>query len=372
MFHLRAENKSLIFSVETSPDIAQFIKADENKLKEILINLIGNAIKFTPSGSIHVHCQTVTNNPGDDPENLRLIIDVQDTGIGIQPEDIQNLFQPFAQTISGAQIIGGTGLGLAISQSHARLMGGEISVSSVPGQGSCFHVEINVRQAEASEVPAILAHRPVKSLKAEAKELRVLVVDDLEDNRLVVRDMLEPLGFLTQSAENGERAVALAKSWRPNLILMDLRMPVMDGFEASRQIKRADFGSEMIIIALTASILDLDRNKLADAGLTGYLRKPFKDYELFEMLEEKLGEIFIYQQPLAEDERPSEKLSRETLLQIPEDMRKAMRSAAVGAHFDDLLELINSSSVYAPNITENLQTLVLNYQYETLYNLLAD
>ena len=374
MFHLRVQAKNLNFWLELDPGLAAFVIADENKLKEILINLIGNAVKFTAQGSISVRVHTMSDPASPDPAALRLVVAVEDSGVGIHPDDISKLFKAFEQTRSGAQAIGGTGLGLAISQSHARLMGGQITVTSTPGVGSCFMMDVAVRQTEGVEVESELPHRQVASLKPGLDEIRVLAVDDHDENRLVVQELLAPLGIALRTVVDGEQAIAAAESWRPHLILMDLRMPGIDGYEAARRIKDSPFGREIPIIALTASILEMDRQRVKDSGMEGYIRKPFKDYELFAALENKLGPIFIYREealPPDAAAQPAASLTADLLVPIPPALRAQLHAATLSAQHDQLLELIEQSAAHAPQAAARLRSLAAEYQYDALLKLFS-
>ncbi len=293
--------------------------------------------------------------------------------MGISGDDIPRLFKAFEQTNSGALMIGGTGLGLAISQSHARLLGGDITITSAVGVGSCFHVKLAIQQGEKVEAGVNLPRRQVKGIQPGTKAIRVLIADDHEENRLVLRELLEPLGILTQSAENGKIAIATATSWKPDLILMDLRMPILDGFEAAKRIKATSEGKNTHVIAVTASILELDMHKVHDSGMVGYLRKPFKDYELFSILEHHLGSIFTYHEPI---DRAKEKAEPDTVAMTPESMSvipqeiiDQMVVATTNARIRELVTLIDKAAAFSPQIANNLRNLANTYQYDALLEL---
>ena len=375
MFQPRIESKNLSLVLNLAPDLCEHIYSDENKIKEILINLIGNAVKFTREGGVTVTCRTDGSPFEPDSKKLTLRIDVQDTGIGIAPEEQPRLFRAFEQTRSGAQMIGGTGLGLAISQSHAKLLGGEITITSVPGEGSCFHVRLAV-EAGAPVVSAEKARvRLVAGLKPHTREIKLLIVDDHVENRLVLQEFLEPVGILTRSAEDGEAAIRQAEEWRPEIILMDLRMPKMDGFEAARRIKRSVHAQGVEIIAVTASVLELDKNQLAESGITGCLQKPFKEHELFSMLQEKLGEIFTYRDPDQPQEPPQENhaavLTAESVRALPPALIDQLHAATINAHLDLILELIEQIKPLSPQLAYRFAELANNFQYDDLLNLLS-
>ena len=373
MFQPRVEVKNLKMQVELDPGLAEFIITDENKLKEILINLLGNAVKFTQKGGLTLRCRTDPAPDSMDPNKLLLRIDVQDTGVGINPEELPKLFKAFEQTRSGAQLIGGTGLGLAISQSHARLMGGDITIDSTPGVGTCFHVMLTVLCSDQQGLPMAVHHHRVRSLQPGTREIKVLIVDDREENQIVVRDLLEGVGISTLSVADGAQAIEAVKTWRPEIVLMDLRMPVMDGFEASRQIKALEVGKDIFIIALTASIIDLEQEKLRQYGMSGYLCKPFKDYDLFARLVNCLGDIFVYED-LDPSTGPGEgsqaaQLNQAALAVFPPDILEQMKTATLKAQSEKLLELIDASEAYSPAITAKLRELANDYQYDVLLKL---
>ena len=373
MFLPRIKGKDLRLTVQLDSNLPQYIVSDENKIKAILINLIGNAVKFTEEGEISINCHTERNNMNSDPKSLNLYIDIKDTGVGIQAEDIPKLFQKFEQTQKGSQMIGGTGLGLAISKGHAQLMGGDIKVISTPGKGSCFRVMIVVEESGEINEGKSISEKQVIGLKDTSKEIRVLIVDDNEENQLVIKDLLDPVGFLTQTAEDGEEAVAIVQIWKPDLILMDLRMPKMDGYEAARKILAMEVNHEIPIIALTATVLNLDKQKIEDSGMRGYISKPFKDYELFSAIGEQLGEIFIYQdeQIVAEDQTVSKEfqLTRKDMDAIPDSILLQLKNVTLNAQMDKMMELIEKISAISPRVSYQLRKMADRYQYDDLLKL---
>jgi PAS domain S-box-containing protein len=376
MFRMRIEAKNLTFRVELAPDLPRFIVADENKLNEILINLLGNAVKFTSKGSITLSISAQEALEPDNGQIRRLSIAVQDSGAGISQQEIGRLFQAFEQTRSGAQAKGGTGLGLAISQSHARLMGGKITVTSQVGVGSCFCLELPVLETVSATTSKETNRRRVAGVKPNQEPFRILIVDDVPENRHLLNAVLQLDGLQIHEAVDGEQALYEFKNWHPHLILMDLRMPGMDGFEATRQIKAHPQGMSTPVIALTASVVDMDQSKLLENGMQGYVRKPFKDYELFAALEEHLGPIFVYhEESLSWNEMKdgpglkNSPLTRETLVHIPSELIEQMRAATFNAHFDHLLELIAEVEAIEPQTAARLRELANNFEYDMLIDL---
>jgi two-component system sensor histidine kinase/response regulator len=243
MFRLRADAKALRFEMLIDGESVPYVEADESKLRQVLINLLGNAIKFTKQGKIalHVSLDQRTDN------QLWLAASVEGTGSGITDEEQKKLFEPFSQTRRGAGAQEGTGLGLAITRKFARLMGGDVTLASVPGQGSTFRLEIPVKHGDAGVAVRRAAPRRVVSIQAATRVPRILVVDDQFENRDWLIRLLSSIGFSVQGADNGEAAIRNWEEWNPRLILMDLHMPVMGGLEATRRIKADPRGKETVI-----------------------------------------------------------------------------------------------------------------------------
>lgn len=290
-FRLRAEAKDLTFDVEVGRELPRFVRGDEAKLRQILINLLGNAFKFTDEGGVVLRATW---------EEARAVFEVEDTGPGIGPAEIDKVFGAFVQSESGRMAQEGTGLGLAISRSFARLMSGDISVRSAPEVGTTFRVEIALpATAESGPHPV---ERQVISLEPGQSPVRILVVDDTLENRKLLVKLLTSVGFYVREAVNGREAVEHRMRWHPHLIWMDIRMPVMDGVSATREIRRleAEGGDDgpltpVKIIALTASVFDHEHGVVLDAGCDDLVTKPFKESTIFEKLGEHLGVTFVYE-----------------------------------------------------------------------------
>ncbi|MDZ4686185.1 MAG: PAS domain S-box protein, partial [Planctomycetaceae bacterium] len=258
MFRVRTDEKKLSFAVEMIGDVPQYIVADINKLRQVFINVLGNAVKFTEEGGVGLRVRA--DHDGAAGPILR--VEIEDTGPGISSEDQEKLFRHFEQTKTGQQAGTGTGLGLAISREFARLMGGDITVNSQVGKGSVFIIRLPLKEGEAQAVPAKDQPRHVLRLQSGQATCRVLIADDIEDNRQLLAQLLAPVGFEVRLATNGAEAVREFEGWRPDLILMDFRMPVMDGHEAIRRIRAMVGGEHPKIIAVTASAMDENRQEL--------------------------------------------------------------------------------------------------------------
>src|SRR6186713_2679405 len=259
MFRVRTNEKKLSFSVESIGDVPQYIVGDINKLRQVFINVLGNAVKFTEQGGIALRVM-----PDRDCGTLYLRVEIEDTGPGISPDEQDKLFRHFEQTKTGQQAGTGTGLGLAISQEFVRLMGGAITVNSHVGKGSVFVIQLPLKEGDAQAVQATDKPRHVLSLQPGQAACRVLIADDIEDNRQLLAQLLAPVGFEIRLATNGAEAVREFEEWRPSLILMDFRMPVMDGHEAIRRIRSMAGGGDARIIAVTASAMDDNRQELME------------------------------------------------------------------------------------------------------------
>src|SRR5205823_2857909 len=323
----------LSFSVEVTSDVPQYIVADINKLRQVFINVLGNAVKFTEHGGIAL-CVRADRQGATGPF---LRIGIEDTGPGMSPDDQDKLFRHFEQTKTGQQAGTGTGLGLAISQEFIRLMGGTITVSSQVGKGSSFVIHLPLKEGEAQAVQAKDKPRHVLKLQPGQPACRVLIADDIEDNRQLLAQLLAPVGFEIRLATNGAEAVQTFEEWRPHLILMDFRMPVMDGHEAIRRIRALAGGTEPKIIAVTASAMDDNRQELMEIGADDFISKPFRDVELFEKIHTHLGVEYLYaeESPAAAPEEVAE-LTPESLAGWSQDLIDPMREAVITADLDQL------------------------------------
>jgi len=366
MFRVRTDGKRLSFVVELIGDVPRYIVTDINKLRQVFINVLGNAVKFTERGGISFRVRA-------DRENSTgpcLWVEVEDTGPGISADEQTKLFRHFEQTKTGQQSGTGTGLGLAISREFVRLMGGDITVSSQVGQGSIFAIHLPLNESEAQAVHLIEKPRHVLRLKPGQETCRVLVADDVEDNRELLVQFLGPVGFEVRLVCDGAQAVAEFGLWRPHLILMDFRMPVMDGHEAIRRIRAATGGKEPKIIAVTASALDENRQELLEIGADDFIGKPFQEVELFQKIQAHLGVEFLYAEDAADPAREEvAELTPESLASLPQDLIHLMREAVIGADLDQLLAMIQEVEALAPETARGLRSLAERFEYQKLLDL---
>lgn len=285
MFRAKAEAKNLCFVTPGTDGLPRHLVADENKLRQILINTLGNAIKFTESGSVSLRVW-IDEQSGS---GMHLVVEVADTGPGIAPEELESVFGMFEQTASGRRSKGGSGLGMAISRDYARLMGGDLTVSSDPEQGSVFRLEIPVEEAGALDSGATGQQPRIALLKKGQAIPRVLVVEDGEANRLLLLSLLQQAGFDVRGAANGLEAVEMFQEFHPDFIWMDIRMPVMDGSEATRRIRSAEGGGAVTIVALTASCLADEHKRVLASGFDELVLKPYRMQDIFDVMSRRLG-----------------------------------------------------------------------------------
>jgi len=316
MLRLKAESKGLQLKFERSSNVPQFVRTDEAKLRQVLINLLGNAIKFTEVGSVALRVER--------GEECTLHFTVTDTGAGIALSERDRLFDPFVQTATGVQSQEGTGLGLSISRKFVQLMGGEIAVESTVGQGSIFRFEIQVELIADRAIELPKQARSIVGLAAGQTPYRILVVDDRLENRQLLVELLIPIGFEVQTANNGQEAIGLWQSWQPHLIWMDIRMPIMDGYVATQQIKARSQASSLpspIIIALTGSAFEEERQVALAAGFDDFVRKPFRTDTIFAKMAEYLGVCYVCAGDNDAEEQPNDSLSSRSIAkQIPESI----------------------------------------------------
>ncbi|BBA79348.1 two-component hybrid sensor and regulator [cyanobacterium endosymbiont of Rhopalodia gibberula] len=322
MLKLKAEAKGLQLIFEYTPEVPQYLTTDEGKLRQVLINLLGNAIKFTDEGGV-----TLRVKGNQESEKIMITFEVEDTGLGIAPEEIDQLFAAFGQTETGRNAQEGTGLGLPISQKFVQLMGGDIQVNSVLGQGSLFTFTIKGQIASASAIQTKKPIRKVIGLAPGQPKYRILAVDDRLESRILLVKLLSSMGFEVRQASNGKEAIDLWESWEPHLVLMDMRMPIIDGYEATQHIKTTTKGQATVIIALTASAFEEERNVVLSAGCDDFMRKPFREEVLWDKIAHHLGICYIYESMRGEDNQ-----TEETNVEAQEDT------------FDDLLQLLSVMS----------------------------
>ncbi|MFB2979135.1 PAS domain S-box protein [Microseira sp. BLCC-F43] len=431
MFRLKANNKGLQLIFERSPEVPQYIETDELKLSQVLINLLSNAIKFTQEGSVCLKVKTPDNTQYPRSQTLppsfpcsarerhyqaqppsfpcsarerhyRLQFEIADTGCGISPDELETIFEPFVQTQTGKKAQEGTGLGLAISRKFVELMGGKITVSSQVGKGSTFKFEIKVNLVEREYLELKQPPRRIFALQPNQQKYRILIVDDSPENRQLLFELLSTFGFDIREASNGIEAIEVWESWQPHLIWMDLLMPLMDGYEATKEIRarenspseicipRQESGNESsqqpgneskqpgneskatAIIALTASSSAAEREIAIQIGCNDYLSKPFRQTEIFEAMNKYIGVQFVDEEPTHKQDATKNELlalTREDIAVLPDDWLVSFYQATIESDFDVMLALIYQIPSDCQILANALANLTHNFQFEELLTL---
>jgi signal transduction histidine kinase len=367
MFRLRVAEDGPALHVSRSASVPQYILGDEGKLRQVLANLLGNAVKFTAAGAVTARLSTA---PGATGAEL-LVVEVLDTGPGMSPAEVEGLFQPFVQTRVGIQGLGGTGLGLALSREFARLMGGDITVQSQPGKGSTFRVEIPIELGgPPSTARAVRATGRVVGILGSEPPRRTLVVDDDQDNRNWLTQLLTAVGFEVREARNGVEALALCAAWAPALVLMDMNMPVMDGYAATRAIRRLPAPDGLVIVAVTASAFDDAREAIFSAGADGWLRKPCREAELFEEIGHHLGIQYRYGEARVSSASVAPRSRAEVGATLSAELHQALQHALLIADHDRLKELVLSIPPEHAAFADELSRLADRFAYDDIAALL--
>ena len=370
MFQHRAQAKGLDLIYRCDPSVPLGVMGDERKLRQILMNILGNALKFTETGSVTL---TVEAGPAQEEEEVPLCFTITDSGPGIAAAEMSSLFTPFAQTTTGQKAQEGTGLGLAISRQFLELMGGEIAVESAVGVGTTFRVRLALPTLAMEPTAAAAPARTVVGLAPDQPTYRILVVDDYRENRQLLVQFLKPLGFDLYEAGDGKEAIAQWRAHRPHLIWMDIRMLGMDGYEATRRIKADPAGQDTVIIALTASVFEAERANILAAGCADFVRKPITEAVLLKKLAQHLGVVYRYadadapsaEAPMISDSRPL----IQALAQQPEDWVRQLYRAARGADEDDIEALVAQLPAQDADLAKALETLVEAFRLDEIIKL---
>jgi signal transduction histidine kinase/DNA-binding NarL/FixJ family response regulator len=367
MMRERAQIKELELRLDSSSKFPRFISSDESKLRQILLNLIGNAIKYTKTGRI-----TLSLDAQDLPNTQQCLLNcaIKDTGVGIAEHDLPFVFDTFVQVgnISEQQ---GSGLGLPITQQYAQLMGGNVSVSSEIDKGSIFTLTLPVTHVDQSEVvkKEHLNGRQVRGLAAGQPHYRILIVEDSLENRLLLKILLESVGFTVIEAVNGRQGIEQFMRWQPQFIWMDNRMPIMDGIEATRRIRTLNNGKDVKIVAVTASAFLQERQEFLDAGVDDVIHKPYREAEIFACMVQQLGVHFIYEKPLSEPIALVEPLSSEKIKQLPEQLLSALQDATMSVDIEQSMAVIELIRAIDSALADTLQQHVEQFDFAAITKL---
>jgi signal transduction histidine kinase/CheY-like chemotaxis protein len=467
MLQLKARSKGLRLLFDCASTVPRHVQTDEGKLRQVLLNLLGNAIKFTQQGSVvlrvrqeaeekakgrrqkaegertedgerrtesekrnfipHPLSPIPTSPLAPSPHSLSLCFEIEDTGPGIDPNELDTLFEPFVQSSTGKHNREGTGLGLPISRQFVQLMGGEITLHSVQGQGTIvqFHIQVEI-PGTVNVLPRPLQHRAI-AIAPEQPTYRILVVEDHPESRQLLVSLLRSLGFEVQSAANGAVAIDLWRDWHPHLIWMDMRMPILDGYETTRRIREIErkdaqirrpadpqreaivspsprlpltpspphpvspssshppspiphpLSPSTIIIALTASAFEEDRANVLAAGCNDFVRKPFREDVLLHKMVEHLGVEFIYAEPeqnfptqghpMVEPFLDRDELKTSLFSTMPDAWLNQFRQAANLGSDEQLLQLIQQIPPTHTFLSDALLPLIHNFYFDQLLDL---
>jgi len=363
----QAEEKKLCFTLEIAENLPRYIKVDLGKLRQILINLLANAIKFTDQGQVVLR---VNNLPEKGLENTRqLLLEVEDSGIGIPAELHEQVFKPFAQVEGSKLALKGGGLGLPICQSYVEFMGGEISLKSAPDRGSLFQIILPVKNAKAADMVSVndLSTPKVIGLEPGQAEYKVLITEDNPENSRFLSILLKQSGFSVHEAKDGAEAVSIFQSWQPHFIWMDLGLPGVDGLEATRRIRSLPGGKEVKIVVLTASDLAIEKDEIFAAGCDDKMHKPYRLQAAFSMLKKHLPVRYLYSEPpevLASVEEHSN--MSEQLAELPAQIKDTLYQAAVECDMELISDTLFKIQFINAGLADELQQLAQSFDYQKI------
>lgn len=368
MMHERAEAKDLELLLDQSSSFPRFVNSDEAKLRQILLNLVGNAIKYTQKGSIIVR---LTAEDLPDIQQCLLSCEIKDSGIGIAEQDLPFIFDTFVQ-VGRESDQQGSGLGLRISKQYVELMGGQIAVSSELDKGSSFILTLPVTKVDQSEIISNSVFDGMQAVGLEAGQpvYRVLVVEDQLENRLLMKKLMESVGFEVFEAVNGQQGVEQFILRQPDFIWMDRRMPLMDGIEATKKIRALVNGDKVKIVAVTASVFAEQRQEFLDAGIDDIVSKPFRDAEIFASMTKQLGVRFIYDEPVNEKNGVDHLLNEQYLKQLPTQLLAKLKQAAISLDIEQSLEVIEQIRTIDAQLADVLAERVNRFDFEAITKLL--
>ncbi len=367
MMKIRAIEKDIQLLVEFSKDLPVFVKTDSNKLRQIIVNLLGNAIKFTSHGGVSFRVEFESKN------KHWLIICVEDSGIGISKDDINHIFEPFVQVGVAHTTQKGTGLGLSLVKEYTKIMRGEVSVSSKLGEGSVFRLKIPIELTEEHEALLITQkHGKVLGLEKDQPNYRILIVEDQKENWILLNTLLENVGFTVVIAKNGQEGVDVFKTFKPHFIFMDRRMPVMDGIKATIAIRQLKNGNDVKIVAVSASAFIDQRAEMIEIGMDDFIRKPYRPSEIYDVLEKHLGVRFIYEQfsaTTSENESRSKILPNDFLC-LPSSLRQNFAQSLLSGDTETISNLLAEIENINPQLSKNITSHIDNFNYSIILEIL--
>jgi PAS domain S-box-containing protein len=363
MMRVRAEQGGLSLRL-VADDLPATVVLDAVKLRQVLLNLLSNAIKFTLEGAVTLTAQAQPEEDG----KVRVAFAVDDTGIGIADADRQRIFRPFEQA-GAVALHGGTGLGLTISRQYVQMMGGELALESAVGKGSSFRFSITVPVGCATPPRASCGR--VTGLREAPQQRRVLVVDDQRETRLLLRDLLEPLGFEVAEAEDGAAVEAAMAAAPADLIFMDWRMPQLDGLEATKRLRARGDVAQPKIVMITANALDDSRAEALAAGADDFLPKPYEERELYAVLEKHLGVQFRYEAPEAVTPPATAPIDAEDLAGLLPEQRADLAAAVLSLNHERIEAVLVDIAAHHPDLAARLREASQAMRYRQLWQALG-
>jgi PAS domain S-box-containing protein len=360
MMRTRAKAKGLQFIMELDQALPRYIKGDEKRFKQVILNLAGNAVKFTDTGGVAMR---VRESDGF------LHVEVEDTGPGIAAEFVPKLFERFEQ---GGARKEGAGLGLYISRKLVEMMGGAITVKTEVGRGSLFAFSIRCIPADNAQAAPEKPRRFVTGLAPGQPHVRILVVEDTYESRVLIKTMLELAGIEVLEAANGKEGLRMFAAHAPDLVLMDMRMPVMDGYEAIERIKASAQGKKTPIIAVTASAFEEDRQKVLASGADEFIRKPILANELFAKIQERLHIVFLYVEESQSMAASVDKSSAKSMAEgLPRELTGQLKEALTVLDLHTFEGFLPEVAKHAPQLAEALKQLSHGYEVSMLMDILG-
>ncbi|WP_256874520.1 hybrid sensor histidine kinase/response regulator [Nostoc sp. C057] len=373
--HIRAKQKGISFIYKPPINLPTGVYVDVKRLRQVLLNLLGNAIKFTDEGQVTFNIEVIDQSPNDGQiMKHRLRFNVEDTGIGITTAELSQIFLPFEQVGEKKRQAEGTGLGLAITRQLVQMMGSDIHVQSQIGKGSSFSFELEIPEA-TDWVQSAMTASEKQIIGFEGGPYTILMVDDRWENRTVITNLLQPLGFNVVEASNGKEGLEIAIALKPNLIITDLLMPEMDGFELIKHLRHTSEIQDVLIIVSSASVFEADQNRSLQAGGNAFLSKPIQVDELLHQLEQYLNLVWIYKQSQTDGEKAKEATTATTQLTSPSpQVLQELTTLASKGNFNAILkwadQLEETDTNFAPFANE-LRQLARQFDEDLIINFLT-
>lgn len=370
MFSLRTKEMGLTLTVEKNANVPQFIRTDQGKLRQTLINILGNAVKFTEKGSIRLR---VASN------DKRLIFEVEDTGVGIAKDELSMVFDVFVQSTSGQESKQGSGLGIPISQKFVQILGGELTVESEVGKGTTFRFDVQFEEVDNVDASDPWSELKVVGLEPNQPNYRLLVVEDNEPSRKLLVTLLTKVGFQVRDAADGQEAVEVWQEWQPHLVWMDLRMPVMDGYEATKRIKSfikdSPSSVDAKIIALTASAFEENKVHAFKSGCSDFIQKPFRESEIFKIMTKHIGVKYVFEEAVeaVHTQVPDRQVPFTDLnvlvANLPADLIERLAEATNSCDADRIDWIIDEIRSHSIELADSLSRFSKQFDYKKIMNL---